>query len=66
MVNFFFVNKNNEHLIGYFLIKDYEEMWGVNLFAIDVNDFLKKGNLIMSLDDGKGEGNVIYYRRIIY
>ena len=43
-------------------IKDYEEMWGVNLFAIDVNKFLKKGNLIMSLDDGKGNGNVIYYR----
>jgi hypothetical protein len=41
-------------------IKDYEEKWGVNLFAIDVNDFVKKGNLIMSLDDGKG--NVIYYR----
>lgn len=41
-------------------IKDYEEKWGVNLFAKDVNKFLKKGNLIMSLDDG--EGNVIYYR----
>ncbi|WP_396146371.1 hypothetical protein [Flavobacterium sp.] len=40
--------------------KDYKEIWGVNLFAIDVNEFLKKGNLIMSLDDGKG--NVIYYR----
>jgi hypothetical protein len=34
----------------------------VNLFAIDINEFLKKGNLIMSLDDGKGNGNVIYYR----
>ena len=58
----------NYKLNGQFLIidnkeiKDYEEMWGVNLFAIDVNDFLKKGNLIMSLDDGKGDGNVIYYR----
>jgi hypothetical protein len=41
-------------------IKDYEELWGVNLFAIDVNDFLTKGSLIMSLDDGKG--NPIYYR----
>jgi len=56
----------NFNLSGQFLtidnkeIKDYEEVWGVNLFAIDVNDFLKKGNLIMSLDDGKG--NVIYYR----
>lgn len=58
----------NYKLNGQFLIidnkeiKNYEEMWGVNLFAIDVNDFLKKGNLIMSLDDGKGDGNVIYYR----
>jgi hypothetical protein len=41
-------------------IKDYEEMWGINLFAKDVNDFLKKGNLIMTLDDGNGK--VIYYR----
>lgn len=41
-------------------IKDYQELWGVNLFAIDINEFLKKGNLLMSLDDG--EGNVIYYR----
>lgn len=56
----------NYKLDGQFLtidnkeIKDYQELWGVNLFAIDVNEFLKKGNLIMSLDDGKG--NVIYYR----
>ncbi len=41
-------------------IKDYMERWGVNLLAIDINDFLKKGNLIMTLDDGSG--NVIYYR----
>lgn len=41
-------------------IKDYQELWGVNLFAIDVNNFLKKGNLMMTLDDGNG--NVIYYR----
>lgn len=41
-------------------IKDYQEFWGVNLFAVDINDFLKKGNLIMTLDDGNG--NVIYYR----
>lgn len=41
-------------------IKDYRELWGVNLFAIDINDFLKKGNLMMTLDDGNG--NVIYYR----
>lgn len=41
-------------------IKDYQELWGVNIFAIDVNELLKKGNLIMSLDDGSG--NVVYYR----
>lgn len=41
-------------------VKDYQELWGVNLFAIDVNELLKKGNLIMSLDDGSG--NVVYYR----
>jgi len=56
----------NYNLKGQFLtidnkeIKDYQEIWGVNLFAKDINDFLKKGRLIMSLDDGKG--NVIYYR----
>ncbi len=41
-------------------IKDYQELWGVNLFAIDINDFIKKGYLMMTLDDGNG--NVIYYR----
>ena len=41
-------------------IKDYQELWGVNLFAKDINKFLKKGNLMMTLDDGTG--NVIYYR----
>ena len=41
-------------------IKGYQELWGVNLFAIDVNAFLKKGNLMMTLDDGNGD--VIYYR----
>ncbi len=56
----------NYELKGQFLtidnkeIKDYQELWGVNLFAKDINDFLKKGRLIMSLDDGSG--NVIYYR----
>ncbi|MGE6221697.1 hypothetical protein ACQKCH_17870 [Nubsella zeaxanthinifaciens] len=40
--------------------KDYEETWGVNLFAIDINDYLKKGNLMMTLDDGNG--NAVYYR----
>jgi hypothetical protein len=58
----------NYKLDGQFLtidnkeIQNYQELWGLNLFAIDVNDFLKKGNLIMTLDDGKGKGNVVYYR----
>jgi hypothetical protein len=58
----------NYKLLGQFVlidnpeIKDYEETWGVNLFAKDINDFLKKGNLLMTLDDGSGKGNVIYYR----
>jgi hypothetical protein len=43
-------------------IKNYQELWGVNLFAIDINEYLKKGYLIMSLDDGNGNGNVVYYR----
>ena len=56
----------NYELNGQFLtidnkeIKDYQEFWGVNLFTVDINDFLKKGNLMMTLDDGNG--NVIYYR----
>ena len=56
----------NYKLEGQFLtidnkeVKDYQELWGVNLFAIDINEFLKKGNLMMTLDDGAG--NVIYYR----
>lgn len=41
-------------------IKDYQELWGVNLFTMDINDFLKKGNIMMTLDDGNG--NVVYYR----
>ena len=41
-------------------IKDYQEVWGVNLFTKDLNSFIKKGNLIMSLDDGNGQ--VLYYR----
>lgn len=56
----------NYKLEGQFLtidnkeIKDYQEIWGVNLFAKYINDFLKKGNLMMTLDDGNG--NVLYYR----
>lgn len=41
-------------------IKDYQELWGVNLFAMDVKSFIKAGDLMMTLDDGSG--NVIYYR----
>ncbi|MDR3273657.1 MAG: hypothetical protein LBT29_09270 [Flavobacteriaceae bacterium] len=41
-------------------IDNYRELWGVNLFAKDINGLLKKGNLVMTLDDGYG--NVIYYR----
>ena len=56
----------NYNLEGQFLtidnkeIEDYQELWGVNLFAMDINEFLKKGNLMMTLDDGNG--NVVYYR----
>jgi hypothetical protein len=56
----------NYKLLGQFLtvnhpqIKDYQELWGVNLFAKDVNDLFKKGYLMMTLDDGNG--NVAYYR----
>ncbi len=41
-------------------IPDYQETWGVNLLAMDINELLTKGRLIMSLDDGAG--NPIYYR----
>ncbi|MFK5981329.1 MAG: hypothetical protein QM499_00320 [Flavobacteriaceae bacterium] len=41
-------------------IKDYQELWGVNLFAADLNEFIKKGTLVMTLDNGNGE--IIYYR----
>ncbi|MEP7233674.1 MAG: hypothetical protein ABI778_00130 [Ignavibacteriota bacterium] len=41
-------------------IKGYQELWGVNLFARDINESFKKGDLIMTLDGGK-EG-IVYYR----
>ncbi len=56
----------NYNLKGQFLtidnpgIKNYKELWGVNLFAKDIEGFAKNGDLIMTLDDGNG--NVIYYR----
>ncbi len=42
----------------------YKEIWGVNLFAKDIGSNVKKGDLMMSLDDGSGKGNesIIYYR----
>jgi hypothetical protein len=56
----------NFKLLGQFLTvdnpqpKNYQELWGVNLFAKDVKELLKKGYLIMTLDNGSG--NVAYYR----
>ena len=45
-------------------IEDYREIWGINLFAKDTGSNIKKGDLMMSLDDGSGKGNssIIYYR----
>ena len=45
-------------------IESYIEIWGVNLFAKDIGNNVKKGDLMMSLDDGSGKGNssIIYYR----
>lgn len=39
----------------------YSELWGVNLFAKDVNPLIKKGDLVMSLAGGKN-GAPVYYR----
>lgn len=56
----------NYKLDGQFLTIDnkddenYHELWGVNLFATDINDLFLKGRLIMTLDDGNGD--VVYYR----
>lgn len=41
-------------------IKNYREIWGVNQFAKDINEYMKTGRLLMTLDDGNGR--VIYYR----
>lgn len=45
-------------------IPGYSEIWGINLFAKDIGSIIKKGDLIMSLDDGTGKGNnsIVYYR----
>ena len=42
-------------------IPNYKEIWGVNLFAINVGNFVKKGDLIMSLAGGD-DGSPVYYR----
>ena len=41
-------------------VENYKEIWGVNLFKKDLNEFIKKGTLLMTLDSGNGE--IIYYR----
>lgn len=41
-------------------IEDYREIWGVNQFAKDINEYMKTGRILMTLDDGNGK--VIYYR----
>ena len=40
------------------------EMWGANLFAKDIGKTIKKGDLMLTLDDGTHQGNksIIYYR----
>lgn len=45
-------------------IANYKEIWGMNLFAKDIGSYVKKGDLMMSLDDGSGKGNssITYYR----
>ena len=43
-------------------VKNYLEIWGTNIFAKDIEGIAKKGDLMMTLDDGTQTGNVIYYR----
>jgi hypothetical protein len=43
-------------------IKNYKELWGTNIFAKDIEGIAKKGDLIMTLDDGTQTGKVVYYR----
>lgn len=43
-------------------IKNYFELWGTNIFAKDIEGLAKKGDLIMTLDDGTQTGKVVYYR----
>lgn len=43
-------------------IKNYLEIWGTNIFAKDIEGIAKKGDLMMTLDDGTQTGKVVYYR----
>jgi hypothetical protein len=43
-------------------IKNYKEIWGTNVFTKDIEGIAKKGDLIMTLDDGTQTGKVVYYR----
>lgn len=43
-------------------IENYLEIWGTNIFAKDIEGIAKKGDLMMTLDDGTQTGNVVYYR----
>ena len=42
--------------------KNYLEIWGTNIFAKDIEGIAKKGDLMMTLDDGTQTGKVVYYR----
>ena len=42
-------------------IKNYKEIWGVNIFSKDIGPVAKKGDLIMSLA-GRKNGAPVYYR----
>lgn len=48
-------------IIQYPDIKNYEQLWGINIFRKDLNETIKKGDMIMSLADSK-DGKPIYYR----
>ncbi len=43
-------------------VKNYLEIWGTNIFAKDIEGIAKKGDLMMTLDDGTQTGKVVYYR----
>jgi hypothetical protein len=41
-------------------IEGYKEVWGINIFTRDVGEFVKKGDIVMSL--AGQDGSAIYYR----